>query len=68
LTRVVLRKNETQEQLLRRFRKKVTRSGKMSAVRNKRWFMSRSEKRRIAKRKAIRRYRQNQRKRNLRHY
>jgi small subunit ribosomal protein S21 len=49
--------NETPEQLLRRFRKKVSRSGVMSDVRKKRWHVSRSELRRIEKKKAIRRSR-----------
>jgi len=38
LTTVDLRSNESQEQLLRRFRKKVAKSGVLSAVRRKRWF------------------------------
>ena len=54
MTKVVLRTNESQQKLLGRFRKKVAKSGKMSAVRKKRWFVSKSEQRRIAKKKAIR--------------
>ena len=61
LTKVELRPNESQQQLLKRFRKKVIRSGKLSAVRKKRWFVSRSEVRRIAKKKAIRRQKRRQR-------
>jgi small subunit ribosomal protein S21 len=61
LTKVVLRTNESQAQLLRRFRKKVLKSGKMSVVRKKRWFMSKSEQKRIAKKKAIRRHKRKQR-------
>ncbi|MGD2155741.1 MAG: 30S ribosomal protein S21 [Anaerolineales bacterium] len=57
MTKVVLRANESQEQLLRRFRKKVIRSGVLSTVRRKRWFVSKSELRRIQKKKAIRRSR-----------
>ena len=53
---VRLRSNETQEQLLRRFRKKVAKSGVLSTVRRKRWFVSKSELRRIQKKKAVRRY------------
>ena len=53
---VRLRSNETQEQLLRRFRKKVAKSGVLSTVRRKRWFVSKSELRRIQKKKATRRY------------
>lgn len=52
---VTLRNNESQEQLLRRFRKKVAKSGILSTVRRKRWFISKSELRRINKKKAIRR-------------
>ncbi|MGB6420656.1 MAG: 30S ribosomal protein S21 [Anaerolineales bacterium] len=52
---VNLRSNESQEQLLRRFRKKVAKSGILSTVRRKRWFISKSELRRINKKKAIRR-------------
>jgi small subunit ribosomal protein S21 len=52
---VVLRPNESQEQLLKRFRKKVAKSGILSTVRRKRWFVSKSELRRIQKKKAIRR-------------
>lgn len=52
--------NESPEQLLRRFRKKVSRSGVMSDVRKKRWHVSKSELRRIEKKKAIRRSRRHQ--------
>ena len=52
---VELRPNESQEQLLRRFRRKVAKSGVLSTVRRKRWFVSKSELRRIQKKKAIRR-------------
>ena len=55
MTSVVLRPNEKQDQLLRRFRKKVVKSGILSTVRRKRWFMSKSEQRRMEKKKAIRR-------------
>jgi small subunit ribosomal protein S21 len=57
LIRVELRKNESQQQLLRRFRKKVVKSGVLTAVRRKRWFISKSEVRRIQRKKAIRRQR-----------
>jgi len=52
---VVIRPNESQDQLMRRFRKKVVKSGVLSTVRRKRWFISKSELRRIEKKKAIRR-------------
>ena len=52
---VVLRPNESQDGLLKRFRKKVVKSGILSTVRRKRWFISKSELRRVEKKKAIRR-------------
>jgi small subunit ribosomal protein S21 len=55
MTSVNLRPNESQEQLYKRFKKKVMRSGLLSQLRNKRWFVSKSEVRRIEKKKAIRR-------------
>ena len=55
MTSVTLRPNESQEQLLKRFKKKVMRSGLLTQLRNKRWFVSKSEVRRIEKKKAIRR-------------
>ncbi|PJF31074.1 MAG: 30S ribosomal protein S21 [Candidatus Thermofonsia Clade 1 bacterium] len=60
MTTVTLRPNETQDQLLRRFRKQVAKSGILSTVRRKRWHVSKSELRRIAKKKAIRRARRKQ--------
>ena len=62
MAHVTLKPNETQESLLRRFRKRVTNSGILSTVRRKRWHMSKSELRRIEKKKAIRRSRRRQRK------
>lgn len=61
MTKVELRTNESQQQLLRRFRKQVAKSGRLTAVRRKRWFVSKSEMRRIAKKKAIQRHKRNQR-------
>ena len=55
MTGVNLRPGESQEQLFKRFKKKVMRSGLLSQLRNKRWFVSKSEIRRIEKKKAIRR-------------
>ena len=57
---VVLRNNESQDQLLKRFRKKVVKSGILSTVRRKRWFVSKSELRRLEKKKAIRRFKRRQ--------
>ncbi len=59
---VKLKPNESQEALLRRFRKSVTNAGILSTVRRKRWHISKSELRRIEKKKAIRRSRRRQRK------
>ena len=55
MAKVVLREGESQDKLLRRFRKKVIRSGVMSEVRKRRWFVSKNEQRRIDDKKAIRR-------------
>ena len=52
---VKLRSGESQDQLLRRFRKQVVKSGVLSTVRSKRWFVSRNEQRRMEKKKATRR-------------
>jgi small subunit ribosomal protein S21 len=60
VTAVVIRPNESQDQLLKRFRKKVVKSGVLSTVRRKRWFISKSELRRVEKKKAIRRMKRRQ--------
>jgi len=60
LASVTLRPNESQDALLKRFRKKVAKSGILSTVRRKRWFVSKSELRRINKKKAIRRIKRRQ--------
>jgi len=57
---VILRSNESQDQLLKRFRKKVMKGGVLSTLRGKRWFISKSEQRRIEKKKAIRRIKRRQ--------
>jgi small subunit ribosomal protein S21 len=57
---VILRSGESQDQLLKRFRKKVAKSGILSTVRRKRWFVSKSELRRIQKKKAVRRIKRRQ--------
>jgi small subunit ribosomal protein S21 len=57
---VILRPNESQDQLLKRFRKKVVKSGVLSTLRSKRWFISKSELRRVEKKKAIRRIKRRQ--------
>ena len=60
MTFVFIRPNESQDQLLKRFRKKVVKSGVLSTVRRKRWFVSKSELRRVEKKKAIRRIKRRQ--------
>jgi small subunit ribosomal protein S21 len=60
LASVVLRSNESQDQLLKRFRKKVIKSGVLSTVRRKRWFVSKSELRRMERKKSIRRMKRRQ--------
>lgn len=52
--------DESPEQLLRRFRKEVTTSRILSDVRRRRWHISKSELRRIQKKKAIRKARKRQ--------
>ncbi len=63
MAHVELRPNESPESLLKRFRKKVGESGILQDVRRKRWYMSPSEVRRLQRKKAIRRARRRQRKR-----
>jgi small subunit ribosomal protein S21 len=60
MTSVILRPNESQEQLMRRFRKKIVRSGILSTVRKKRWFISKSEERRMEEKKSARRMKRKQ--------
>jgi small subunit ribosomal protein S21 len=60
VTRVVTRDGESPESLLRRFRKQVTKDGILSTVKKKRFFVSKSEQRRMARRKAVRRERKRQ--------
>jgi small subunit ribosomal protein S21 len=52
---VTLRPNESQDSLVKRFRKKVVKSGMLSTVRRKRWFISKGEQKRMDKKKAVRR-------------
>lgn len=62
MARVDLRSGESQDLLLKRFRKAVAKDGILSIVRRKRWHVSKSELRRIQKKKAVRRARRKQRK------
>lgn len=60
LPKVTLRPDESPEQLLRRFSREVVKSRLLTDVRRKRWFVSKSELNRIAKKKAARRTRKSQ--------
>lgn len=62
MPKVILRDGESQQKLLSRFRKVIIRSGVMSEVRKRRWFVSKNEKRRIEKKKAARRLRKREQK------
>ncbi len=57
MTKVVLREGESPESLLRRFRKRVATDGILGDVKRKRYFVSKSEERRVNMRKAMRRER-----------
>lgn len=54
---VELRTGESQESLLKRFRKEVVKTRILSTYRKKRWYVSKSEQRRLAKQRAIRKAR-----------
>jgi small subunit ribosomal protein S21 len=54
---VELQSGESQDSILKRFRKAVAESRILPTVRQKRWFTSKSEVRRIKKQKAIRKAR-----------
>ena len=54
---VELRSGESQDSLLKRFRKEVIKVRVLSTYRKKRWFVSKSEQRRLAKQRAIRKAR-----------
>ena len=60
MAHVTLRQSESQDLLLKRFRKKVVKSGVLSTIRRKRWFVSKSESRRVEKKKATRRMKRRQ--------
>ncbi len=60
---VTLRTGESQESLLKRFRKEVMKERILPTVRKKCWFTPPSELRRLKKQKAIRKARQAQRRR-----
>jgi len=54
---VSLRPGESQESLLKRFRKEAVKGRVLSTYRKKRWFISKSEQRRLAKQRAVRKAR-----------
>lgn len=60
MTQVTQREGESFDSMLRRFRKKVANARIMSDVKKNRFFVSKSDKRQIALRKAIRRERKRQ--------
>jgi len=66
LATVTLKEGESQESLLKRFRKEVMQERILSEARRKRWYVSPSEMRRIQKQRAIRRARRRQRQREAR--
>ena len=55
--KITAHSNESTDQLVRRFRKTITRSGILSEIRRRRWYVGPSEQRRMDKKKAIRRAR-----------
>jgi len=58
---VNLRPGESQEELLRRFRKEVAAARILSTCREKRWFVSKGELRRKERKRALRKMRKKQR-------
>ncbi|MFL7791892.1 MAG: 30S ribosomal protein S21 [Anaerolineae bacterium] len=68
LAQVTLKPGESQDNLLRRFRKKVTRERILSDVKKKRFFMKKSDERRRAYRKAVRKEQQRLRRERRRQY
>ncbi len=66
LATVSLRDGESQDALLKRFRKQVMKDRILSEARRKRWYISPSEMRRIQRQRAIRRARRRLRQREAR--
>ena len=58
---VNLRSGESQEELLKRFRKEVADARILSTCREKRWFVSKGELRRKERKRALRKMRRRQR-------
>lgn len=66
MTYVVRRDNESSESLIKRFRKKVSRDRILSELRKRRYYITKGEEERIAKRKGISKARRRERKRRSR--
>jgi small subunit ribosomal protein S21 len=60
MTKVELRPGESLDGLLKRFKREVIKSGTLRSLKRKRWYISPSEARRDAKKRAIRRARRRQ--------
>jgi small subunit ribosomal protein S21 len=63
MTYVVRRDNESNDSLIKRFRKKVSRDRILSELRRRRYYVTKGEEERIAKRKGISKARRRERKR-----
>ncbi len=66
MTYVVRRDNESSESLIKRFRRKVSRDRILSELKKRRYFVTKGEQERIARRKGIQRARRKERKRRQR--
>lgn len=64
MVKVIRRPDESQQKLFGRFRKVTSQSGIFQEVRRRRWFVSKTEQRRIDRKKAIRRLKRRQMKKN----
>jgi small subunit ribosomal protein S21 len=64
MIKVTANANESESQLFRRFKTKVSRSGVLADARKKRWHVPKSEERRMEDKKAARRYRRKMREQN----
>jgi small subunit ribosomal protein S21 len=66
MTIVTMRENESSESLIKRFRNKVARDRIFSELKKRRYYVTKGEEARIAKRKGIARARRAERKRRFR--
>lgn len=66
MTYVVRRDDESSESLIKRFRRKVSRDRILSELKKRRYFVTKGEQERIARRKGIQRARRKERKRRQR--